>query len=513
VAQATAGTQLATTWAQPHARVATSVRVDWNRDGDWSDPYEDITPRVISVTIRHQLYDQLSGLPLLGQVQPSSAEIVVANDDRWLSVNRAGGVASIYPGVAAGLYRIPIRVELGYYAGTTAERLVQFVGEIEGGEASELYGQGTITLSCVDNSIRLLQYKRSTPVRVGWRADELIEEALVAGGVTAYELDTGMTRIPYAWSDDENAYEECRLAAAADGGMFYFGKDGKALFRRMTAPIERGHSRTVQATLDQGNTRELTDSIAWRDVYSSVIVEWAGRYQAPITDLWTAPRAIEIPPGKTVTEEARYRYPAATVYAPVYGYDYHAMTMAPAAVPYGTGGLTVQTTAYGQRARIAMTNHGTVNTIYVSDLRLRGLPLVGDEAQEQRWEQTAGLVPGEKTYALRGNPLIQTADQAGRVGPYLRDRLQRPQRLLTWSGPGIPWVELLDRVRVSHRTMTPNPGVDLEAYVVGIEMDTSGGAWAQTLTLLPATGCFAYSDYFRVGVSHYADSGSDRLGY
>ena len=298
-----------------------------------------------------------------------------------------------------------------------------------------------------------------------------------------------MTRIPYAWSDDENAYEECRLAAAADGGRFYFGKDGKALFRRMTAPIERGHSRTVQATLDQGNTRELTDSIAWRDVYSSVIVEWAGRYQAPITDLWTAPRAIEIPPGKTVTEEARYRYPAATVYAPVYGYDYHAMTMAPAAVPYGTGGLTVQTTAYGQRARIAMTNHGTVNTIYVSDLRLRGLPLVGDEAQEQRWEQTAGLVPGEKTYALRGNPLIQTADQAGRVGPYLRDRLQRPQRLLTWSGPGIPWVELLDRVRVSHRTMTPNPGVDLEAYVVGIEMDTSGGAWAQTLTLLPATGC------------------------
>ena len=73
---------------------------------------------------------------------------------------------------------------------------------------------------------------------------------------------------------------------------------------------------------------------------------------------------------------------------------------------------------------------------------------------------------------------------------------------------------MLDRVTLSHHTMTPNPGVDLDCYVVGMSMSYSANAgWLQELTLLPVTGVFAYDDYFIIGTSVYADAASDKVAY
>jgi hypothetical protein len=247
-----------------------------------------------------------------------------------------------------------------------------------------------------------------------------------------------------------------------------------------------------------------------------VICEWAGRYPGPITELWRAPKAIAVPPGKTVTEEARFRYPATGTLVPVYGTDYQAITSAPYEVPYGASGIELTKTHYGQRADIAITNHLAYDTLYVTNLRIRGYPLLGEEAQERRWDQTAGLVPGEKVYPVRGNPYTQTEEQVSRIGPYLRDRLQRPRRLLSWAGLACPWLELLDRVTLSHHTMTPNPGVDADCYVVGMSMSYStAGVWMQTLILLPVADVYAYDTYFLLGTSRYYDpaAANERVAY
>ena len=514
MAQSIAGTALATTWAANSSKVAVRVRCDWNKDGDYSDTYEDITARVLSVSINHTLYSQISGLPLLGAAGASRASLVVANETRWFSPDNASGLVGTYADLAYGIYRIPIYIELGYYSGETPQYLVQFVGEIEGVDESETHGEAQVVFQCVDNAVAISQYKLCTTVTENALPDTVIAALLTEASVVGSDLDTAMAEVEYSWLDDENVWEECQQLAQADGGMFYFSKAGTATFRRMTAILERSDSTSSQATLNEGNAAFYRNSIAWRDCYSGVIAEWAGRYPGVQTELYRAPGPVEVAPGETVTEEARFRWPALSVITPVYQTDYQAITSGPNEVEYGASGVEVSMTAYAQRADLLITNNLTDDTIYLTNLVVRGLPLLGEEAQQKRWDQTEALIDGEKVYPIRGNPYVQSRDQVERVGAYMRDRLQRPRRLLSWRGPACPWLEMLDRVTLSHNTMTPNPGVDVECIVVGMSMSCSAGAmWQQELVLLPAADLFAYDDYFILGTSVYADADSDKAGY
>ena len=513
MAQSIVGTDLATTWAAHSARVALRVRCDWNKDGDYTDAYEDVTARVLTLSIQHKLYDQLSGLPYLGGGAGSKATLVLANEARWFSPE-AAGLAAEYPGLEYGIYGIPIIVELGYYSGATPEYLVQFAGIIEASDESEVYGKAQVTFECVDNSAVLSQYKQSTTISQDVLPSTQIAVLLVAAGMLVYDLDTALAEVPYAWLDDENTWDECLQLAQADGGMFYFGKGGTPTFRRMTSPMERADSLASQATLNEGNAFLYRNSIAWRDYYTGVIAEWAGRYQGTVTELYKAPGAIEVPPGETVTEECRFRYPAMAVVTPEYGVDYQAITSGPNTVAYGVAGVQIAVTAYGQRADVAVTNNLTNDTLYLTNLIVRGYPLLGEEAQQRRWNQALSLIEGEKVFPIRGNPYVQTQEQVERVGPFLRDRLQQPRRLLAWRGAACPWLEMLDRVTLSHNTMTPNPGVDMDCLVVGMQMSYKvGSVWSQDLVLLPLADLFAYDDYFIIGASVYADAASDKVAY
>jgi hypothetical protein len=115
---------------------------------------------------------------------------------------------------------------------------------------------------------------------------------------------------------------------------------------------------------------------------------------------------------------------------------------------------------------------------------------------------------------MRGNPYVQTQEQVERTAGFLRDWLQRPRRIYSWTGPACPWLEPLDRVTLSHNVMTPNPGTDVDCYVLNIGMTySSGNLWRQDLLLLPCENLYAYDDYFILGESVYADVGSDKVAY
>lgn len=515
MAQSIADTNLAASWAASSAKVAVRVRVDWNRDGDYGDVHEDITSRVQGLSIQHSIYDQLAGLPVLGATAPSRASVVVSNEDCWFSPTNASGLVASYPLIAYGIYRFPIQIELGYYNGSTPERLVQFTGEIEAADESESASDVTVTFACTDNSISLLQYKASTSVYQNLRPDQMIQTILVAAGAaTGSSLDQAASTIPYCWMDDENGWEECRDLAQADGGIFFFEKDGGARFRRITAPIERADSLTPVATLNQGNASALRGALTWRDCYSRVTAMYAGRYVGTLDELYKAPSAIIVPPGQTVTEECRLRYPAIDVVSPVYDIDYTAVSSSYDVVAYGTAGVEIATTKYGQRVDLAITNHLLYDTLYICNLVLRGFPLIGDEAQEVRYDQDGALghVYGTKVYNISGNPYMQTREQAERVAQYMRDRLQQPRWVYVWSGPACPWLQMLDRVTLSHNTMTPNPGIDVDCYVMGNTLRYNAGSMLmQDLTLLPATEVYARANYFLVGTTRYGSYG--RAGY
>ncbi len=122
MAQSTAGTSLLTTSLSTPRKVARAVYVDWNKDGDFSDSGENITARVLQFTCSASLYDDSYGLPALGSGSAGTATVTVANDDYWLSLTNAVGIVAPYPALADGIYRIPIKIKLGYYSDATWPR-------------------------------------------------------------------------------------------------------------------------------------------------------------------------------------------------------------------------------------------------------------------------------------------------------------------------------------------------------------------------------------------------------
>lgn len=492
MAQSIAGTHLATTWAAPARVVAPLVEVCWD-GASWTDE----TSRVLDLHIEAALYNPATGLPGLGGGRPATMTLTLDNaDDRYSPDNAS---SPLHAHIADGIYRVPIRVSLGYAYSGTPERLRQFTGYIESPLAAMQAGAKTVQLACTDNALPLMQHKHSTALYQDQRADQLIAALLAAGGIGGAVLDAGMSVIPWAWLDDENLWSELQQLAQADGGVLYFDELGTCRYERATHWLEGTDHTTAQATLDCGNAWQMEDTLSWRDCYTGVIVERAPRYLAPLTDLYTALDVIEVPPGGSITEVCRLRYPAYSVVAPAAGTDYQAVNAGMAGM---TSYLTITMTPYCQRAELTFANSHTVQAMYVLNFRLRGVPLLGDEAQEIEEHSALGIVPGSKIYPLRGNPYVQTEEQARRLAGALRDRLERPRRLLGWAGPACPWLQLGDRVRV----VNAGAGIDAEGYILGKSQSyQAGDMWEMRLVILPAANLFPHAPYFRLGVSEWAD--------
>lgn len=504
MAQSTAGTNLVNNWHANTAQPTVSVTVQW--DGTtWTDE----TSRVVSIEIQHALYDVTTGLPMLGNTQPSQARLVMWNaDDRYTPDNNS---SPLHAHIQGGIYRVPIRIDMGYVDVVNGpERLRQFTGEIETASESNAGGQKQVTFQCLDNAIATLQYKHRTTMQFDKRPDEYIAALLAAVGGITTNLDRAMGVIPFAWCDDENVWTECQQAASADGGWFYFGKDGTARFERMTHWLEAADHTASQATINAARMWHYVDEIVWRDVYSSVIVAYTPRRIGPEQVIYESDRPIEVPPGGTVHLTALFRGPVASYIPPVCYTDFWPVT---AGMNSQSSNVTITVTAYAMQADIAITNADPNYAAYVLDFQLRGYPVEGDETQEVREDTTVSppLIAG-KIYSLRENDFIQTEAQAAMLAGFLRDKLQRPRRLIGVQAVACPYLELGDRVTVAHYMHQNGAGssVNIEGYVVGYtQRYQAGGMYTMELTVLPAANLFASSNYFRIGSSVYGAASHD----
>ena len=501
MAQDISATNLATNWAADGQQVTFTVEMDWARSDSWTDE----TAYVLNVQCETSIYDRALGLPALGETSPSRATIRLKNDTNRFSPDK-GTIAAI----ADGIYRVPVRVSAGYVDGTNgAETLRQFTGEIEAAKEVETVGGKVVVCECVDSGVALLQYKHTTEMYTDQRADQFLDTLCTAAGITSTSLERGFIEIPYCWTDTENLWSEFVKVAAAEGGLVFFGKDGTLNFWRLTHLLEATDSTTSQATLDRGNAYYLDDTISWRDAYTGVNVEWIPREVGALSVLYQAHEPIAVRPGETVTHDALFQYPATSVEALTAGTDYQAVSAGMADL---SADLAVSTTAYAQRATLEFTNNNATHTIYILDLQVRGYPLEAEEAQSIQRDTTLSpaKVPGVKVYPVTGNNYLQTLGQAHLLAGYLRDRLQYPRRLIQWEGPACPWLEPGDRVRIDNA----DAGISAQyCYVLHMTQSMSANGYRQSLLCLPVDNVFAHTDYFRLGTSAWADSGSHKVGY
>jgi hypothetical protein len=504
VAQSIAGTSLAAAFASPYRTVTREVEVCW--DGvNWTDE----TARALSLSIDHALLGP-EGLPELSRGIPSTCDVALDNRDGRYSVMLAGSQANThYPD---GIYRLPIRVNLGY----GGETLRQFTGEVVEAPGSEVRGARRVTFKCADLSYPLQQMKPVTGIYRDQRVDEFMDTLLTGAhgddaqfaALATWALDYGLAVVPYLWADDENLWEQLGKLAGSEAGLVHLSKEGELRFWRATCFLERSDSTTSQVTLTRSAAGELGESTSWRNCYTKVIVEGNPWLLGPVSAVYQAQGEIVIPPGETVTHHARLRYLTQTIIAPQAGTDYAAVSAGGLDL---SASLTVALTAYAQQAHLEITNAHTGQAVYVLGLTLRGYPLVGEGDDKQEYE--TGLVPrkvlGKKEFTVSGNHFVQTQAQMALLGSRLRDLLQRPRRTYTWRGPLCPWLELGDRVTL----VDAEHGLNEAMLVMGLSEEADLTRQEMILLLLPVADLYPHTDYFVWGSSPYANANSHRSYY
>jgi len=508
VAQSTSGTSIPTNWAASTHVLSVLVQVYW--DGSNAT---DETQHVDSLSIKRSVMDNSTGLPFVGATRYCTATLNMDNIDNRFSPDN--GSSPLHSYIQYGFRGIETRISIGYVDSVSgAERLRQFTGRLWSGQEYEQAGEKSIVFNLRGEEDAILQYKHTTGLYTDDRADEFISTLLIASGVAGADLDASFCTIHWQWLDEENIWDECQKIAASDAGVFYFDELGQPIFRRTTSLLERSDSTTSQVTLSEGTAWYYGMDQSPDTAYTGVVVEYTPKDAGPAEVLYSEAEPLEIVPSGTRTITARYRYPAQAIITPVSGTDYDAISSGGADM---SASLSISVTTYCQRASIEFTNADANQSIYVYGFQVRGYPLLGQEAHEVKESADSttltnywrGADADAKVYPIRGNPYIQSETQATRLASVFRDWLKVPRRLIVWKGPGIPWIQLLDRATVQNA----DAGIDEDGYVISKADDFSAGSWEQTLVILPVTDLFAYSNYFIIGTSTYADSSTDRAFY
>jgi hypothetical protein len=493
-----------TPWLGTFKKVLARLRVKWDYT-NWTDE----TTRFQGFQSSASIYDQGRGLPGLGFVVGSTAYVTLDNHDNRFSPKNAN--SPLHASITNGLYRQPVEVSLWYETSPADAAYVQFTGLIERPNEWEGSGERSIQVTCTDASIQAEKHTISTRLYTNIRADDYIAALLTEAGLTNRLLDSAMTTIPFAWLDDEAVWPECRAVAEADGGVLYVSKEGQVRYERQTHWLEGSDHTTSQATLIRGRTKQLETLMHWANCYDKVLVEFAPRSSGPLEVAYTSPTVLEVRPGETRNEVCRLRTPVTALISPTHSVDYQAISagMADMHSSVTIGYLAGET--YAQRATVSITNNHSYHSAFITGLQLRGYPARGDDSQEREYSTSlARSWPDRKTFTLRGNPYIQTREQAERLAKYLRDRLQYPRTLYMWEGPACPWLEIGDRVTLTDEAS----GVAAQdCYVLGINQAFQARSfWNMTLTLLPVTDLFPYASYFQLGTDTWG-SPRDPLFY
>lgn len=447
-----------------------------------------------------------------GAVQtPWTATFEMHNLDNRYSAYNASGALYSYIQTNKG-HGIPIRFSMGLWNGASFDYTRVFTGYIDDLMVLST-ARDRATIKAVDNTHPFLQQKASTTMSQDQRTDQWLSTLATAAGVTSADLDTGLYTIPYCWLDDENIWTEMNKAAHAEGGWVYFDQFGTLTFKNAEAWIVDAAHATSQNTFAVSRFKDLALPFEWKNTYNEVVVVYSPRVAIATDTIYQLPEAFALLPGESRVVTARYTRPALSVNTPVANTDYFIITAAGDDI---SGSVSVVVSANAQRANITFTNNSTTTVAIVSSFQLTGIPVVGAPVQQEKLQATdadIGDPTGSgpvKTFRLENNEYIQTRVQAAFLAEMLRDRLKVGRQTYMVSGyPADP--ELIPGFRVT--VAETDSGVNNDGFIRSINWRYGGGAYRATYEIIDASGWFPFSNYFQLGSSLLAISGSDKAYY
>lgn len=424
-----------------------TVAIDYDDDGDFADPGEDISADLLELRWR------------LGMAQPHdsmaatiSAQITVRNTSRAYSPEFTTNDLS--PGK-------PIRIQSNDGV-TTRTHFAGFVSHVEPLPGTQ--GKRTAVIHARGPERELAQNQIRLPPQLNVRADQVIQAVLdgvhlrrskmkgywmldvanhqelgtntrLAEETIARSLEAGKSAFAYAadtWADGIPADRAIRQMAEAERGRFFINREGQAVFYNR-------HHTLLDTTSDTTFTDNFDDlEYAYgADVVNQVQVTLIPRSLGPAnTVLWSLGAAQAIPPGETLFQHIVVHYRdandlpigALTVIPPQRGGDYQANTLADGTGIDRTAQVDVLLIAAAtSAATLEIRNRSSQTAYLLAGAQLRGTPLnLGDPLTVEQTDYASVALHGLNILRLN-LPALDTLEAADQLARYEVARRKDPR--------------------------------------------------------------------------------------
>ena len=436
--------------------LSTNLANDWARVGELDFVWqEDISARVIEVTMRRERELNNQGTLPLGHAAAASLDLKLENSDRHLS--RHNTTSPYY-----GYLRENIRLELdyGYWTGLAYEYIPQgifYVDEWPDSSAIDVAVRGR------DGS-KFLQGTSCGPnLYEGRRRDWIAKDLCHRANLRAEQLvvDAMAQTAAYVWFDATQTLWDALLElAVAERGAFYFDEAG--VFRFENSTHLAGHAKV----LDLGTaTHIISGSLTEREKCNVVVVEVPPPVLAAEQDLWTNPEELTIVAGSPQTFSGTWsKAPAQAVTNVVVPVE---QVIADVHTPVWIDYVWNWHDRYGFSITFSSASGSAV--VEQSALKVLGLTVdLGAVVSATAEDANAIRRAGERKELRLTIPWTSSAAQI--YADALLAAYAEPTPLLTLETVALPHLQIGDRVGIVYAAL----GVSANYYIVSIEGRRNG---------------------------------------
>lgn len=438
-----------------------SVKIDWNKDGDYSDAEETISAVVFGFSIdrgRDQAWE-------LGKSRASVAEILVDNVSKKYSPENSESPldGKVKPGR-------PVRI-VALEDGVTYPL---FIGTIENFKLRPGMDQRTILFYAEDGLTQMRTQKIYTPVYESITTGAAVGHILDAIGWSESKrtIDTGQTTLLYWWVWGETALQAMSKLEGVELGLFYLDEEGNAVFEDRHHRLKGAHL-TSQETYDPDNRiyRDFKYDMGIRNIFNQATANILKYAEGEVTTLWTLDEEPCLAPGEVRSWRALFTGSAVDIVTPVESTDYIADSQSGGGGDDLSANISIEITKLSQGADLAVTNNGAV-AAYLTTLQVRG-KLLSSVTSSYKADNAASQTDfGKRTYPLSSS-IIPTEPIAKDYCDFVVSRYGSPVpviKLKIWNATAADLAEILAR-RGSDRITIKNDelGLNDEFFIHNIK--------------------------------------------
>lgn len=382
------------TWSPCVSGAAYIAAIDWAADGDYTDPYDDVTDdvldRSIEITYGRDQQRQLAP-PMIGTQSYS-----LCNTSRIYSPENAS--SPLFGDIEPAR---DVRTTVDF--GSTTYGL--FTGRIDDFEVHADRGDRSVEMSMSDGLAVLAGVKLSTELLEMQRTGAIIDYILDQVGWTAgRDIDVGATHVPWWWAEGVDAFDAVKDLVLSEGppAIAYVAPDGTFVFRDRHHRLLRDESVLPQARFSAPLVSceappvtgfSFTDPFVYQHGWSDIVnsVTFSVEERGPDADysvVWSTDTPITIASGETVAVDVETSEPFTD-----------AQTLTLDDVQWNTNILQAYFSRLsGQSMKIYLTALGGDTVVTYLQLRARSVP-VGRTIKVSAMDTGSIAQHGERAYS------------------------------------------------------------------------------------------------------------------